>query len=193
MTPRNWARVKVGKPLRIRGNGYYHEGEFLWDYWDFAGGIDGRVLVEYGRDGGVGFDGHLSDAIIEEMPAPRRAKNASNMSSKSRGRRSRTSLIDTLIEAVETCVRHDSILDPVTMMPESLCLDDDQEIECVASTYREPHSIYLYRVEERDARVAFFAIATSDGGIVVGWEGPAESLAAIKQLVAKTPEGWTET
>jgi hypothetical protein len=32
LTSRNWSKVKSGKPLRIRGKGYYYENEFFWDY-----------------------------------------------------------------------------------------------------------------------------------------------------------------
>jgi hypothetical protein len=31
LTPRNWSKVKAGKSLRLRGDGYYYEGEFFWD------------------------------------------------------------------------------------------------------------------------------------------------------------------
>ena len=66
LTPRNWARVKKGQPLSIRGKGYYYEGEFFWDGWDFEGGLDGELSVSYGGDGGGGFIGCLGDATIEE-------------------------------------------------------------------------------------------------------------------------------
>ena len=66
LTPRNWSRVKRGKPLRIRERGVY-EGVFQWEYWNFEGGLDGDLLVQYGDDGGVGFVGKLRDAYIEEV------------------------------------------------------------------------------------------------------------------------------
>jgi hypothetical protein len=68
LAARNWARVKSGKPLRIRGKGFYFEGEFFWDYWSFAGGLEGELIVEYGEGFGrrTGFNGRLSDATIEE-------------------------------------------------------------------------------------------------------------------------------
>lgn len=62
-TPPNWSKVKAGKPLHIRGKGYWYEGERYQDWWNFAGGTDGELLVEYG-DGAVGFDGKLRDARI---------------------------------------------------------------------------------------------------------------------------------
>jgi hypothetical protein len=70
LTPRNWARVKSGKPLEIRGKGYHYEGEFFSDYWTFDGGISGGLLVRYGTDGadGDGFIGTLDDATITEKP-----------------------------------------------------------------------------------------------------------------------------
>lgn len=64
---RNWARVRKGLPLSIRGKGYYDEGRFYWDYWYFSGGLDGRLEVTYGSDGGTGFVGVLKQATIEEF------------------------------------------------------------------------------------------------------------------------------
>lgn len=66
LTPRNWASIKAGKTLQIRGKGYKHEGEFFWDHWDFSGGLYGSLVVTYGEEGGVGFDGLLADAVIKE-------------------------------------------------------------------------------------------------------------------------------
>jgi hypothetical protein len=66
LTPRNWAAIKAGRPHSQRGKGYYYEGEFFWDYWRFAGGLDGELEVNYGGDGGQGYDGLLSDASIKE-------------------------------------------------------------------------------------------------------------------------------
>jgi len=48
LTPRNWSLVKSGAALRIRSPGYSEEGR-QWGYWNFAGGIDGDLVVEYGR------------------------------------------------------------------------------------------------------------------------------------------------
>ncbi len=47
--------------------GFSEEG-FQWEYWSFAGGLDGDLVVEYGDDGGTGFTGKLADAAIEEAP-----------------------------------------------------------------------------------------------------------------------------
>ena len=64
LTPRNWSRIKRGNPLRIRTQSWY-EGGSQWEYWNFSGGLEGDLVVEYGEDGGVGFDGKLSDATID--------------------------------------------------------------------------------------------------------------------------------
>jgi hypothetical protein len=74
LTPANWAKVQAGKEHGIRGEGYYYEGEFFRDYWVFNGKSEGSLFVGYGEDGGEGFIGSLSDATIEEHPAPRLKK-----------------------------------------------------------------------------------------------------------------------
>jgi hypothetical protein len=67
---RNWAKISRGESLTIRGKGYHYDGEFFWDYWDFSGGIDGRLEVRYGspktRDySGQGFIGTVREALVE--------------------------------------------------------------------------------------------------------------------------------
>jgi len=52
---------------RIRGKGYSYEGDFFWDYWSFAGGLDDDLEVTYGSDGGTGFIGKLRDAEVREV------------------------------------------------------------------------------------------------------------------------------
>ena len=64
LTPRNWRLVMAERPLRIRGSGP-GEGKSQWEYWNFAGGLNGSLLIEYGNDGAVGFEGRLCDAHIE--------------------------------------------------------------------------------------------------------------------------------
>lgn len=70
LTAEDWARVKSGEELSIEGDGYHYEGEFFSDYWEFAGGMEGDLIVSYGNDGdysGTGFDGKLRDASITEL------------------------------------------------------------------------------------------------------------------------------
>lgn len=71
LTPRNWALVKAGKALTIRGHGYRYEGAFFWDYWSFGGGMEGSLLVTYGSDCAVGYEGSLSSADVDEVAGGR--------------------------------------------------------------------------------------------------------------------------
>jgi hypothetical protein len=66
VSPRNWARIKRGAKLRLRASGYSECGS-QWEYWNFEGGLEGKLVVEYGEDSGTGFDGLLKDADIEEV------------------------------------------------------------------------------------------------------------------------------
>jgi hypothetical protein len=66
LSARDWRSIKSGQPTKIRGEGCNYEGEFFWDYWQYSGGLDGSLIVEYGEGGGTGFVGKLSDAEIEE-------------------------------------------------------------------------------------------------------------------------------
>ncbi|MDB4521963.1 hypothetical protein N9100_00945 [Gammaproteobacteria bacterium] len=67
LIPRNWAKVKNGKSLSIRGKGYYYEGEHFWDYWNFSGGLQNELRVSYGDGGAVGYTGSLADADVSEF------------------------------------------------------------------------------------------------------------------------------
>jgi hypothetical protein len=66
----NWKKIMKGQNVTIRGKGYYYEGEFFWDYWDFSGGIDGELRVRYGSPrvgdySGEGFIGTMREAMVE--------------------------------------------------------------------------------------------------------------------------------
>jgi hypothetical protein len=68
VTPRNWSQIKRGRSLRIRTTGYSEEG-FQWEYWSFDGGLDGRLLVEYGDEGE-----QVSTASCEMQQSRKRGK-----------------------------------------------------------------------------------------------------------------------
>ena len=68
--------MRSGSPLAISGEGYYYEGEFFSDYWDFGGGLDGSLRVWYGEGGAEGFVGALKDATIEEHEAPAQRRSS---------------------------------------------------------------------------------------------------------------------
>ena len=46
VTERNWKKISAGKGFSIRGNGYYYEGEFFWDFWNFRGTIN-RLFADF--------------------------------------------------------------------------------------------------------------------------------------------------
>lgn len=64
VTAKKWQNIIEGKAARIRVRGNDGDGGGQWEYWNFSGGADGDLLVEYGSDGGVGWDGKLRDATI---------------------------------------------------------------------------------------------------------------------------------
>jgi|CXWL01.1.fsa_nt_gi hypothetical protein len=70
LTARSWRRIKLGRPLTIRGKGYNYEGTFYWDYWTFEGGLAGEMRVGYGEDAAEGFVGTLREARIVEHSKP---------------------------------------------------------------------------------------------------------------------------
>lgn len=72
VSKRNWSKILRGSDVTIRGQGYNYDGEFYWDYWDFSGGVDGAVIVRYGRpkDGGYsgqGFIGALKEVSLDSL------------------------------------------------------------------------------------------------------------------------------
>ena len=67
LTQKEYQSILDGNPLDKVGEGYCYDGEDFEDRWSFEGGLDGNLIVRYGDDGGVGFDGNLSDCDIEEI------------------------------------------------------------------------------------------------------------------------------
>lgn len=66
LTRDDWQAVQAGQPLRLAGPGYHYDGEFCQDHWLFNTEAPGSLIVGYGDDYGVGFDGTLEEADIEE-------------------------------------------------------------------------------------------------------------------------------
>jgi hypothetical protein len=55
LTAPEWAKVKRGEQLTVKGEGYYYEREYFWDYWAFSGGPPiqqklGRIRPVRARD-----------------------------------------------------------------------------------------------------------------------------------------------
>lgn len=61
-----WRKIKRGKSYSDCGNGFSHDGENLNDYWEFNEEFKGSCKVTY-DDGGVGFEGNISECEIEEI------------------------------------------------------------------------------------------------------------------------------
>ena len=61
---KQWQQIQSGQELRISGKGYSYEGERFQDDWHFNHDGPGTLIVWY-DDGGVGWDGRLSDAEVE--------------------------------------------------------------------------------------------------------------------------------
>jgi hypothetical protein len=86
LPPRKWADVKAGNPLSIRGKGYYYEGEFFRDYWNFGGGLNGALVVGYSGFG-EGFNGTLDQASIKEHDVTATRKATRNRKQRAVGRK----------------------------------------------------------------------------------------------------------
>ena len=65
ITQKEYQSILNGNPLEKDGEGYSYEGEDLSNWWSFKGGLDSYLLVSYGGDGGVGYEGPLSGCEIE--------------------------------------------------------------------------------------------------------------------------------
>lgn len=79
ISPSSWKKIKSGKYLKLRGQGWrFNEyfGEvsddqfFKWDYWEFNGGI-GKPLIVTMRDKQYGdevvYNGKLYSSMIKEF------------------------------------------------------------------------------------------------------------------------------
>lgn len=58
-----WIRLCKGKVPKARSRGHY-EGTSFWNWWTFRLGEEESLTVEYGQDGGVGFNGNITDAML---------------------------------------------------------------------------------------------------------------------------------
>lgn len=58
-----WKQIEAGESINLEGDGYRYEGETYQDVWSFNQSEKGILMVEY-DDGGVGFEGMISDAEI---------------------------------------------------------------------------------------------------------------------------------
>lgn len=61
----DWQRIRTGEALMIKNEQWY-EGKPFNAYWMFNTDPECSLVVDYGEDGGTGFNGDIWDASIEE-------------------------------------------------------------------------------------------------------------------------------
>lgn len=60
-----WRRIRRGEAVLVRSKGWY-EGKSFPCFWLFDDNAEYSLVVNYGNDGGTGFNGDIRDATIEE-------------------------------------------------------------------------------------------------------------------------------
>ena len=94
-----------------------------------------------------------------------------------------------LLEELEGCLKREHAADG---FPQNTPLDDGQSVELVSQTYFEDRLRNIYRVSQEGCPDQFISSAHSDGGVVVGYNGPWGSLIkAQAEICPAPPEGWT--
>jgi len=88
VSARDWARIKRGEALSLRGQGSRagdpmdeSDDDMTWDYWQFSGGLDGRLVVTMKYQDTINewewdqaFVGMLSEVDIKEFPIAKKLK-----------------------------------------------------------------------------------------------------------------------
>jgi hypothetical protein len=65
-----WDRIVRGDRFKIKGRGYWYDGEWFQDIWDFNSGLhDAELIVWYGQPSisdfsGQGYVGPINDVLI---------------------------------------------------------------------------------------------------------------------------------
>jgi hypothetical protein len=75
---------------------------------------------------------------------------------------------------------------------QNVLLEPGASVEMVTSTFARDTMIYIYAVSEPGKGTKFISSRHSDGGVVVGYGGPWQSLGAAKKANEPAPEGWTD-
>lgn len=60
-----WRKIRQGQAVMVRSIGWY-EGKSFPCYWYFDLDSECSLVVDYGDDGGQGFQGNILDAHIDE-------------------------------------------------------------------------------------------------------------------------------
>jgi hypothetical protein len=65
-----WDQIVRGDEVTIKGTGYWYDGDFFMDVWNFSGGLEGKLEVCYGQPSvgdysGQGFLGAPKDVLTD--------------------------------------------------------------------------------------------------------------------------------
>jgi hypothetical protein len=70
-----WNDIVSGLQVTVEGNGYDYDGDHYLDVWEFSGGLDGDLAINYikqggddGDDDGVGYLGSPNDVLVKPLP-----------------------------------------------------------------------------------------------------------------------------
>ena len=67
LTKKEWDDIQAGEVVSFSGENYGYEGEDFDCWWCFNSPRKGHLIVEYGDEGGTGWDDAWSGAEIEEL------------------------------------------------------------------------------------------------------------------------------
>ena len=101
-----WNDIVSGLQVTIEGEGYGYDGDQYLDVWEFSGGLDGDLAINYtkqgdddGDDSGIGYLGCPNDALVKPLPIQVPASKLGHLNLASI--RARTSVIRLREEAIE--------------------------------------------------------------------------------------------
>lgn len=71
----DWNDIVSGLQVTVEGEGYGYDGDQYLDVWEFSGGLDGDLEINYtkqggddGYDSGVGYLGSPNDVLVTPLP-----------------------------------------------------------------------------------------------------------------------------
>jgi hypothetical protein len=67
-----------------------------------------------------------------------------------------------------------------------------EQVRWVSSTYKSYNLINIFICSALNERDSVILTRHSDGGVMVGWEGPWNTVKSAKKAVGKVPEGWLD-
>ena len=70
--------------------------------------------------------------------------------------------------------------------------DAGEQVRWVSSTYVSHNLVNIFICSALNERDSVILTRHSDGGVMVGWEGPWNTVKSAKKAVRKVPEGWTD-